>query len=112
MALHPKTLAAAATVGDARAFFRGSSGRLALLVDGETFVAALTRRDVPDAADDRAAAAGFAQPDVAWVGPDMAVAEVIGMVEAAPERRVVVLGSDRVLVGLLCLNRSGSEFCR
>ncbi len=112
MRLEPKTLAADATVGEARAFFGGSSARLALLVDGSTFVAALTRGDIPEGADDATAAVEFGQTDVEWVGPDVLTDEVVDALQAAPERRIVVLEGDRTLAGLLCLNRSGTEFCR
>jgi hypothetical protein len=111
MRLEPKTLTAEATVGEARAFFGGSSARLALLVDGSTFVAALTRGDIPDEVGDEATAVEFGQTDVQWVGPDVLIDEVVDALEAAPERRIVVL-HDRTLAGLLCLNRSGTEFCR
>jgi CBS domain-containing protein len=112
MRLDPKTLAADATVGDARVFFGGSSARLALFVNGGKFVAALTRGDIPDRADDEAAAVEFGHADVDWVGPDVLTDEIVEALEAAPERRIVVLDGDRTLAGLLCLNRSGTEFCR
>jgi CBS domain-containing protein len=112
MRLDPKTLAADATVAEARAFFGGSSARLALLVDGRAFVAALTRGDIPDGVEDEAAAAEFGQTDVEWVGPDVLTDEIVDALEAAPERRIVVLDGNRTLAGLLCLNRSGTEFCR
>ena len=111
MRLDPKTLAADVTVGEVRAFFAGSA-RMALLVDGATFVAALTRGDIPDAAGDEAAAVEFGRSDVEWVGPDVLTDEIVAALEAATERRIVVLGADRTLAGLLCLNRSGTEFCR
>ena len=112
MRLDPKTVAADATVGEVRAFFAGSSARLALLVDGGTFVAALTREDIPAGADEGAAAVDFGQSDLEWVSPDVLTDAVVEKLEAAPERRIVVLDGDRTLAGLLCLNRSGSEFCR
>ena len=112
MRLDPKTLAADVTVGEVRAFFAGSSARLALLVDGGKFVAALTRDEIPAAADDGLPAADFGRPDIDWVGPEVLTDEIVEALEAAPERRLVVLERDRTLAGLLCLNRSGTEFCR
>jgi CBS domain-containing protein len=112
MRLDPKTLPADTTVGEARTFFQGSSARLALLVDGGTFVAALTRDDIPAGAADGAAVVEFGRSDVDWVGPDVLTDEIVDALEAAPERRIVVLDGDRTLAGLLCLSRSGTEFCR
>ncbi len=111
MLRRPKTLPKDATVGDARRLFLNDSIRAALLVDGPAFVAMLVRADLPAAAAEGEAALGYANRDAARVPLGTVVGDVMPLLEAASENRLVVVGDDgSTLEGLVCLRQSIDAF--
>jgi CBS domain-containing protein len=112
MLRRPKTLPAAASVADLRRLFENRSVRTALLVDGERFVAAVERGDVPEAAAADEPALAFARRDAERVRPDVRVEDALPQLERSAEGRLVVVDEDgATLRGLLCLRGAGDSFC-
>jgi len=112
MVRRPKTMPADSSVADVRAQFQNPSVQTALLADGGRFAGAIGRDDLPDAAAGDEAASAYARRDVPMVGPDAAMPEALAVMEERGEHRLVVLDGDgETLVGLLCLDRTGTSFC-
>ena len=110
MLRRPKTLPADATVADARTMLDRSSVKLLLLVDGERFAGAVSR--IPENAGAEEAAIGFAdaEPPVT-TETDLPVTVALERLGRQPGGRLVVVGEDRTLLGLVCLTASGDDFC-
>jgi len=106
----PKTLPAAATVADARAVLANPHVQMVLLADGTTFAGAIT--EIPDSAKADSPALGFVDEHVETLAPDASGATAFERAAANPNRRVIVLGDDDTLLGLLCLNTTRTHFCR
>jgi CBS domain-containing protein len=109
MLARPKTLAADATVAEARRLLGGAHVKMLLLAERGLFRAAITH--IPAGADPAAAALAYAE-QVDPLSPDDAAETALARMRARGERRCVVLGADGALLGLLCLDRSGTGFCR
>ena len=108
MLRHPKTLAAEATVAEARSALESQSTHMLLLVDGEIFRGAVTA--IPaDAGPDEPALA-FVDTSAHVVTEDMPLSKALARLEHRPSGRLVVLDGDR-LVGLVCLAKDGVTFC-
>jgi CBS domain containing-hemolysin-like protein len=109
----PKTTPAGATVAELRAWFAADPHlRTALLTDGERFVGAVHRDDLPAGAPGDLPAAGFAHPAVRSIGPDQPAERALAELDGADDCRLIVLSeNDRALVGLVCMNSTRSHFC-
>ena len=106
----PKTLAASASVGEARAALENQSVQMVLLVDGETFAGAITEIPADSAAD--APARDFVNGAAETISPDVPAAEALERIQHNEHRRIVVLAADgTTLAGLLCLNARRTNFC-
>jgi CBS domain-containing protein len=110
MLRRPKTLAADATVADARQMLEHKSVQLLLLVDDGRFVASVS--EIPTHADAQEAVVGFAdaEPPISTEA-DLPVSVALERLEYQPGGRLIVLDEDRALLGLVCLTASGKEFC-
>jgi hypothetical protein len=89
MLREPKTLGGDATVAEVRAVLGNPKVQMVLLADGSTFRGAIT--EIPPTASGDSA---------------------FRRASASPHRRVIVLGDDRELLGLLCLNERRTGFCQ
>jgi CBS domain-containing protein len=108
----PRTVPADATVAQVREQFANPRVRLVLLVDGERFAGVVAPDDLPAAAAASDPVRAHARRDVDTVGPQTDIAEALSVMDGAGHRRLVVLdpsGTD--LVGLLCLDQTGTSFC-
>jgi predicted transcriptional regulator len=86
--------------------------RLALLLDGERFAGVIAPDDLPSSASGSEGAEAYARRDIPTVGPDDAVDDALAVIDSRGERRLVVLDdAGSHLLGLLCLDKSGSSFC-
>lgn len=105
------TIAASATVADARGYFDASSSRRsAFVVDGDRYLGALTPADLPSDGDPSAPILSLARlgatvspGDPASVGRDLAL--------AAESRRIPVIDDNQRLLGVVAVNRTGEWFC-
>lgn len=112
MVTAPKALPADVTVGSVRATFENPHVVTALLVDGERFVGAIRRDELPDALSDDAAARALAVR-VATIEPDAPLTEALAVLDRRGENRLVVLDRDGDrLCGLLCLTSDRQGFCQ
>src|SRR4051794_31523356 len=95
------TTAAAATVGELRAYFEASSSReLAVLVDGERYVGSVSRADLPPDAAAATPAADFARPGPV-IAPDAPARDAWDGALAQPSARLPVVDGDGALVGVV-----------
>jgi CBS domain-containing protein len=106
----PKTLAGDASVAEARAVLANPKVQLVLLADGERFVGAVT--EIPAEAADDEQAVSYAEADPDTISPDTPGDVAFERAYANPHRRVVVLGEDESLLGLLCLDKTRTKFCQ
>jgi CBS domain-containing protein len=109
MLRNPKTLPAAATVAEVREQFDNPKVQMVLLVEGRTFIAAVTAIPAGAAPTDHALSYRDENPET--IGPDASAQEAFDRAAASPDRRVIVLDEDENLLGLLCLNPGRTGFC-
>jgi predicted transcriptional regulator len=112
MVRRPKTLPVDTRVGELRLHFENPHVRSALLVDGERFAGVIARDDVPASAQASEPAGAYARREVPTVRADTGVADALAVMDSGGDRRLVVLdAAGTKLLGLLCLDKSGSSFC-
>ena len=107
---NPKTLNARASVADVRAALDDDHVHMVLLTDGTALVGTVVRSDLPPAGADG--------PGLAWatltgrtVPADYTVSDVVDLLDQREARRVAVVGTDRTLLGLVCLKARRTGFC-
>ena len=110
MLREPKTLAGDASVAEVREQLANPKVQLVLLADGGVFRGAVTA--LPAEAVPTEPALAYAEQDPETIPPDAPDDEAFARAAASPHRRVIVLDDDRNLLGLLCLNQSGTRFCQ
>ncbi|HEY5295854.1 MAG TPA: hypothetical protein VIJ70_10315 [Gaiellaceae bacterium] len=106
----PKTLPGDVTVAAARELLDDPHVQMLLLADGPVFRGAITH--IPDDADPGAAAVGYADPEAEAIGPGEPAALAFARTKLNPHRRIVVLDEEQNLLGLLCLDKTRTHFCR
>ena len=110
MLRRPKTLAADATVADARRILEHKSIQLLLLVDDRRFVGAVS--EIPEHASAEDPVLSFAEDaPPTTTEADLPVSLLLERLDHRPGGRLIVLDEDRTLVGLVCLTSSGRDFC-
>jgi predicted transcriptional regulator len=112
MVRRPKTLPVDSTVADLRAHFENPRVRTALLADDGRFAGAIAPEELPPEAPGHAPARDHARADLPAVGPEATMGEALELLDRRGDNRLIVLGDDgETLVGLLCLDRTGTGFC-
>jgi CBS domain-containing protein len=106
----PKTLPGGATVEDVRAILANPKVQMVLLADERRFRGAITA--IPDSAAPDEPALAYADPNPETISPTETSDVAFERANATPHRRVVVLGEDDQLLGLLCLNAGRTGFCQ
>ncbi len=106
----PKTLPGDATVAEVRALLENPKVQMVLLADGRAFRGAITALPNDALADETAIV--HAEPHPETIAPTESAEVAFRRASAAPHRRVIVLDDDGSLLGLLCLNRSRTQFCQ
>ena len=109
MLRRPKTLRTAATVGEVRAMLGNPSVQMVLLADGARFRGAITT--IPDDAPDEQDALRFADQHPQSLHAGEPAQTAFDVTAKNPHRRVIVLGDEDELVGLVCLNEARTNFC-
>jgi CBS domain-containing protein len=110
MLREPKTLAGGATVADVRVVLANPKVQMVLLADGSTFRGAITA--VPETASAAEPALAYADPHPETIAAAESAKVAYERAAAAAHRRVIVLGDDGELLGLLCLNQARTHFCQ
>ena len=106
----PKTLRGDASVAEVRAQLENPKVQMVLLADGGRFLGAVTAIPAGAAADERAL--DYSDPDPDTISPDESALTAFDRAAASAARRVIVVGDDGSLLGLLCLNVSRTRFCQ
>lgn len=106
----PKVCPPGLTVAGARALFLDDHVHALLVVDAGVLLAVVERPDLVDARPD-APARAHGRRDGRVVGPHEDLAATGRDMVLAGRRRLAVADEHRVLLGLLCLKRSGRGFC-
>jgi CBS domain-containing protein len=110
MLREPKTLRGDATVSEVRAVLGNPKVQMVLLADGRTFRGAISK--IPESASAAEPAVAYADPDAETISPTDSGDSAFLRAAASPHRRVIVLGDDSELLGLLCLNERRTGFCQ
>jgi CBS domain-containing protein len=111
MLSRPVTHAARTTVGELRSFFEDDHVHAALLVDAGRLVGVVERDDLRLPVGDDEPARAIASLEGRTIGPDASLADACAAMKRDGRRRLAVTDGASVLVGLLCLKRSGLGFC-
>jgi CBS domain-containing protein len=111
MIARPKSVPRAASVGEARILFANPKNRLLLVEEDGLYSGHVLREDVPDAEPDEAPLLPHVRRECPTIGPDVSVAEALPLASERFEDRLVVVGDDGRLEGLLCLNRRNGVLC-
>ncbi|HEY3961379.1 MAG TPA: CBS domain-containing protein [Gaiellaceae bacterium] len=106
----PKTLPGGATVDEVRAVLANPKVQMVLLADDRRFRGAITA--IPDGAVGDEPAVAYADSSPETIAPTETAEFAFERATATPHRRVIVLGDDDQLLGLLCLNVSRTNFCQ
>lgn len=111
MVTAPKTCGAESTVAAMHDLFADDHVYAGLIVEAGVLVAVVERGDLPAefAADDPAFAAGRLKGRI--VSPDASLLQTHRLMRATRRRRLAVVDTDGLLLGLLCLKRHGHGFC-
>jgi CBS domain-containing protein len=107
----PETHGADATVGELRAFFEDDHVHMALLVEDGRLAGVVERSDLPPVLGDDTPATSVAALAGRTTHADATLVDVFGALQRNGRRRLAVIDDGSVLVGLLCLKRSGLGFC-
>jgi CBS domain-containing protein len=110
MLREPKTLAGDASVAEVREQLANPKVQMVLLADGRTFKGAVT--ELPDEAAPSESAIAYRDESPETIVPDASADEAFARADASPNRRVIVLDDEDNLLGLLCLNKARTGFCR
>lgn len=106
----PKLCGPATTVGDVRELFHDDHVHAALIVADGTLLAVVERPDINSAPPDLPARqAGRLHERVVDPGADLDA--TWRAMTASGRRRLAVIDERHVLLGLLCLKRTGRGFC-
>jgi hypothetical protein len=84
--------------------------QMVLLADDRHFRGAITV--IPGSAAGDEPALAYADPNPETIAPTETSEVAFQRATATPHRRVVVLGPDEELLGLVCLNASRTNFCQ
>jgi len=109
MLRQPKTAPSSATVGAVRALLGHPGVQMVLLADGALFYGAIT--EIPESALDDEDALTYAEPSPEALRADEPAVTAFELTSKNPHRRVVVLGEENELLGLVCLNQTRTRFC-
>jgi CBS domain-containing protein len=110
MLREPKTLPGDATVAQVGSVLANPKVQMVLLADGTVFRGAVT--SLPADAPQDVPAVDYADANPDTMRPDEPAAAAFERANASPYRRVIVLGDDGTLLGLLCLNVRRTGFCK
>lgn len=107
----PKTLESTATVGQIRAAFADDHVHMLLLTKNGRLEGTLIRSDVPETAEPPMPALPFARLAGRQTTPATPVPVLISRLEHMNQRRLAVVDSDGILLGLVCFKRTRKGFC-
>ena len=104
----PKTVPVEATVAEVRDLLSNPSVQLVLVTSGPLFCGAVAA--IPAGAPAGALAIDYADPDPDTIGPNEPATVAFELTASNLHRRVVVIGDDEELLGLVCLDETRTRF--
>ena len=106
-----KELSIGANVGEARVLFENGSVQLVPLLDGRSYVGAVTRDGIEGAADTEPLA-DHLDPQIPTTTASTPLSEALHALDPSGGRRLVVIADDGPeYVGLICLHRDRVRLC-
>jgi len=105
----PKTVPWDATVEDVRSILANPSVELLLIAEGTTFRGAIA--SLPEDAAPTSLARDFADLTPETIAPTESATVAFEATARHPQRRVVVVDDDGILLGLVCVDRTRMRFC-
>jgi CBS-domain-containing membrane protein len=110
MLFEPRATPASTSLAEARETFANPRVKLLLVVgDDGRFAGTLMREDLP--ADGDGAIGDLVRPDTPRIAPEAPVAAAVEMLEGTGTARLPVVDDDGTLLGLVCWDREGQQFC-
>jgi CBS domain-containing protein len=109
MMLEPRPTPASTTLAQAREQFANPRVKLLLVADDGRFLGTITRDDLPPEGDGEIG--DFVTADAPRIGPDAPVIAAVDMLEGTGGNRLPVVDEGGTLLGLVCWDASGRQFC-
>ena len=108
----PKTTESNATIGQARALLEDDHVHMVLLLDSKGKLrGTIVRGDIPEGAHPSALARDVSRLCGRTVSADARALDVLRNLVSRGARRLAVVDEHLMLLGLVCLKRSGTGFC-
>jgi CBS domain-containing protein len=107
----PRTLAATASVAEARTELEHPRTAVVLVCDGERFVGTITAAELEEQIADDVPARAIARADSARLDPDDPIEDALALHREQGTSRIPVVDGAGSLRGLVCFTRAGDSFC-
>jgi CBS domain-containing protein len=109
MMLEPRPTPASTTLAQAREQFSNPRVKLLLVTDDGRFLGTITRDDLPAEGDGEIR--DFVNAEAPRIDPEAPVIAAVEMLEDAGGNRLPVVDEGGTLLGLVCWDASGRQFC-
>lgn len=107
----PKTLPESASIGNVRRLLSDDHVHLALIVEDGRLLTAIDRDDLPPDLPDDTPAREHGHLGGRTLPPHALLEPTLDLMRESGRGRVAVVDGRGMLIGLLCLKRSGNGFC-
>lgn len=109
MMFEPRSTPASTTLAQVREQFSNPRVKLLLVTDDGRFLGTITRDDLPPEGDGEIG--DFVNAEAPRIDPDAPVRNAVDMLEGTGANRLPVVDDGGTLLGLVCWDRSGQQFC-
>ena len=109
MMFEPRSTPASTTLAQAREQFSNPRVKLLLVTQDGRFLGTITRDDLPAEGDGEIG--DFVNGDTPRIDPEAPVADAVDMLESTGTNRLPVVDDAGALLGLVCWDSSGRQFC-
>ena len=109
MMLQPRPTPASTTLAAAREQFSNPRVKLLLVTDDGRFLGTITRDDLPAEGDGELG--DFVNAEAPRIDPEAPVTAAVDMLEGTGGNRLPVVDDGGALLGLVCWDSSGQQFC-
>jgi CBS domain-containing protein len=109
MMFEPRSTPADTTLAQVREQFANPRVKLLLVTDHGRFLGTLTRDDVPAEGDGEIG--DYVDPRAPRIDPQAPVTDAVDLLEGTGTNRLPVVDGDGTLLGLVCWDSSGRQFC-
>ena len=109
MMFEPRPTPASTTLAEAREQFSNPRVKLLLVTDDGRFLGTITRDDLPAEGDGELG--DFVNAEAPRIDPEAPVTAAVDMLEGTGGNRLPVVDDGGTLLGLVCWDASGRQFC-